>query len=324
MIIEEVLETPTHLIPNSVHKYVTSQQDLIAKEINNNVDRMQKRDTMEGTKDDKIPDEYGHFETESEEEMEDYKSQILCFSELIKGHNGKSGVPYLVGDEHLYGYQFEDLVNRRNGIEIHVHNGSCNNLMSLIEASLLVTTVGNLANRYLQELAYRLPQHYQLDNISVNEIMVIQYTNVRLCSYHPFNIIGNNTKRKEASLVFPKWTKWDEMGEVLIFLLTAGNENLNVSNAHREKPIGVFRQMPNPENHVIEKLSQELGLGTKQVKNWFYHKRYDIQSAANTAVYFHSVPAQNFQQQLLQNKGRNMCLCRAQFLPKCRSDYSSN
>ncbi|KAK4356102.1 hypothetical protein RND71_025073 [Anisodus tanguticus] len=45
-----------------------------------------------------------------------------------------------------------------------------------------------------------------------------------------------------------------------------------------EKLKKVFRQMPNPENHVIEQLSQELGLGTKQVKNWFYHKRYDIQA----------------------------------------------
>ncbi|KAK4356094.1 hypothetical protein RND71_025065 [Anisodus tanguticus] len=38
---------------------------------------------------------------------------------------------------------------------------------------------------------------YQLDNISVNEIMVIQYTNVRLCSYHPFKFLGITQKGKK-------------------------------------------------------------------------------------------------------------------------------
>ncbi|KAK4341172.1 hypothetical protein RND71_039673 [Anisodus tanguticus] len=40
-----------------------------------------------------------------------------------------------------------------------------------------------------------------------------------------------------------------------------------------------------------------------------------IWSATVTTAYSHSAPAQNLQPQLPQNKGSNMCLCRAQFPP---------
>ncbi|XP_075081980.1 homeobox-leucine zipper protein ROC8-like isoform X1 [Nicotiana tabacum] len=40
----------------------------------------------------------------------------------------------------------------------------------------------------------------------------------------------------------------------------------------------VFSQTPNPENDVIEKLSEELGLDTNHVKIWFDNKRCYIQA----------------------------------------------
>ncbi|OIT24244.1 hypothetical protein A4A49_59567 [Nicotiana attenuata] len=43
----------------------------------------------------------------------------------------------------------------------------------------------------------------------------------------------------------------------------------------------VFSQMPTPENDVIEKLSEELGLDTDQVKIWFDNKRCYIQAQSD-------------------------------------------
>ncbi|XP_049408408.1 homeobox-leucine zipper protein ROC8-like [Solanum stenotomum] len=45
-----------------------------------------------------------------------------------------------------------------------------------------------------------------------------------------------------------------------------------------EKLEEVFSQKPNPENDVIEQLSEELGLDTTQVKIWFYNKGYYIKA----------------------------------------------
>ncbi|KAK4731213.1 hypothetical protein R3W88_024201 [Solanum pinnatisectum] len=45
-----------------------------------------------------------------------------------------------------------------------------------------------------------------------------------------------------------------------------------------EKLEEVFSQKPNPENDVIEQLSEDLGLDTTQVKIWFYNKGYYIKA----------------------------------------------
>ncbi|XP_060185347.1 homeobox-leucine zipper protein HDG8-like [Lycium barbarum] len=45
-----------------------------------------------------------------------------------------------------------------------------------------------------------------------------------------------------------------------------------------EKLEEVFNQMQNPESHVIEQLSEDLGLDTTQVKMWFDNKRCHIQA----------------------------------------------
>ncbi|XP_060186253.1 homeobox-leucine zipper protein ROC8-like [Lycium barbarum] len=45
-----------------------------------------------------------------------------------------------------------------------------------------------------------------------------------------------------------------------------------------EKLEEVFSQIPDPENHVIKQLSEEIGLDTTQVKIWFDNKRCYIQA----------------------------------------------
>ncbi|KAJ8526535.1 hypothetical protein K7X08_029012 [Anisodus acutangulus] len=76
LIVEEVSKTPLNMIPKSAELMSLGlPKDLIFEEGNNNMETDQMEDSVGIPNANNIQDEYGHFETESEEIMEDCKSQ---------------------------------------------------------------------------------------------------------------------------------------------------------------------------------------------------------------------------------------------------------